>query len=81
MGTKRDLPPTWSSAVNRGLLGAGIFLALLVTLFGRPFLGSLVLSLCMLAIYIPMGHFFDRFFYSRRQAASRRQRERQARGE
>ena len=81
MGTKRDQPPAWSSAVTRGLLGAGVFLALLVTLFGRPFLGSLVLSLFMLAIYIPMGHFFDRFFYNRRQAAKRRERERQARGE
>ena len=81
MGDKRDLPPSWGAAVTRGLLGAGVFLALLVTLFGRPFLSSLVLSLVMLAIYIPMGHFFDRFFYSRRQAAKRRQRERQARGE
>ena len=81
MGTKRDQAPTWSSAVNRGLLGAGIFLLLLVTLFGRPFLASLVLSLIMLAIYIPMGHFFDRFFYNRRLAAKRRERERQARGE
>jgi hypothetical protein len=81
MGDKRDHPPTWSSALNRGLLGAGIFLVLLVTLFGRPFLGSLLLSLFMLAIYIPMGHFFDRFFHGRRQAAKRRERERQARGE
>lgn len=81
MGDKRDLPPTWSTAVNRGLLGAGLFLALLVTLFGRPFLASLVLSLFMLGIYIPMGHFFDRFVYNRRQAAKRRERERQARGD
>ena len=81
MGDKRDRQPTWSSAMNRGLLGAGIFLVLLVTLFGRPFLGSLLLSLFMLAIYIPMGYAFDRFFYNRRQAARRRERERQARGE
>jgi hypothetical protein len=81
MGDKRDRQPTWSSAANRGLLGAGIFLVLLVTLFGRPILGSLLLSLFMLAIYIPMGYMFDRFFYNRRQAARRRERERQARGE
>ena len=81
MGTKRDQPPTWSSAVNRGLIGAGIFFVLLVTLFGRPLLGSLALSVLMLAVYIPMGHFFDRFFYSRRQAAARRERERRASGE
>jgi hypothetical protein len=81
MGTKRDQPPTWSSAVNRGLLGAGIFLVLLVTLFGQPIGSSIALAALMLLIYIPMGHFFDRFFYSRRQAAARRERERRASGE
>ena len=81
MGSKRDLPPTWTSAVTRGLLGAGLFLVLLVTLFGRPVLASVSLSAFMLLIYIPMGHYLDRFFYNRRQAASRRERERRARGE
>jgi uncharacterized membrane protein len=81
MGSKRDLPPTWTSAVTRGLLGAGLFLVLLVTLFGRPVLASAVLAVLMLLIYIPMGHFLDRFFYNRRQAARRRERERRARGE
>jgi hypothetical protein len=72
MADKRDIPPAWSTAVNRGLLGAGLFFALLVTLFGRPVLPSLALAGFMLLIYIPMGHFFDRFFYNRRQAAKRR---------
>ena len=31
----------------------------------------------MLLIYIPLGYFIDRFFYNRRQAAKRRERERQ----
>lgn len=81
MGSKRDLPPTWASAVTRGLLGAGVFLVLLVTLFGRPVVASVFLAVFMLLIYIPMGHFLDRFFYNRRQAASRRERERRAQGE
>ena len=81
MGSKRDLPPTWASAVTRGLLGAGLFFVLLVTLFGRPILASGVLSALMLGIYIPMGHFMDRFFNNRRQAARRRERERRAGGE
>jgi hypothetical protein len=81
MGQKREAPPTWSSAVMRGLLGAGIFFVLLVTLFGRPLLPSAALAAFMLLIYIPMGHFLDRFFYNRRQAAKRRERERRARGE
>jgi uncharacterized membrane protein len=81
MGSKRDLPPSWSSAVTRGLLGAGLFLVLLVTLFGRPVVASVLLAVFMLLIYIPMGHFLDRFFYNRRQSARRRERERRARGE
>jgi hypothetical protein len=78
MGTKRDLPPTWTTAATRGLLGAGLFFALLVTIFGRPLLASFALALFMLLIYIPMGYFFDRFFYNRRQAAKRRERERRS---
>ena len=81
MGSKRDLPPTWASAVTRGLLGAGVFLVLLVTLFGRPVVASVFLAVFMLLIYIPMGHYLDRFFYNRRQAARRRERERRAQGE
>jgi hypothetical protein len=81
MGTKRDVPPTWASAVTRGLLGAALFAVLLIALFGRPVAASLVLAGLMLLIYIPLGHFIDTFFYNRRQAAKRRQRERSARGE
>lgn len=73
---RRDLPPTWNSAAWRGLFGAGIFLALLVGLFGQPFGSALALSVFMLAIYIPLGHLIDRLLYNRRQAAKRRQRER-----
>jgi hypothetical protein len=40
-----------------------------------------VLSLFMLLIYIPLGHLIDRFMFDRRQAAKRRQRERDLRGE
>jgi hypothetical protein len=81
MGSKRDLPPTWTSAVTRGLLGAGLFGVLLVTLFGQSVGSSIALTVLMLGIYIPMGHFMDRFFYGRRQAAKRREREGQAGGE
>ena len=80
MGSKRDVPPTWGSAVTRGLLGAGLFGVLLVTLFGQPISSSIALAAAMLLIYIPMGHFMDRFFYNRRQAAKRRERERRAQG-
>jgi drug/metabolite transporter (DMT)-like permease len=78
MGQKRDLPPAWSSAVNRGLFGAGVFLLLLVLVFRQPVVRSVPLAAFMLLIYIPLGHFIDRFMYNRRQAARRRERERRA---
>ena len=80
MGNKRDAPPTWGSAVTRGLLGAGLFGVLLVTLFGQPAGSSIALAAAMVLIYIPMGHFMDRFFYNRRQATKRREREGRAQG-
>jgi hypothetical protein len=71
---RRDVPPTWRSATNRALIAAGIFLALLVLLFGQPLGSSLALAAFMLLLYIPMGYAIDRFFYNRRQAAKRRAR-------
>lgn len=59
--------PTWGSAVTRGIIGALIFLVLLVLLFGYPFAGALGLSAIMLALYIPLGYYMDRFFWRRRQ--------------
>lgn len=67
---KRDLPPTWGTAFRRGLIGAGIFVVLLVVAFSRPFAASLALGLLMLAIYVPLGYYVDRFFWSRRRAAA-----------
>ena len=64
---KRAGPPTWQSAILRGLVASGIFLVLLVLLFGQPFGQSVVLSAVMLLLYIPMGHFIDNFFYKRRR--------------
>ena len=65
---KRTGPPTWQSAIVRGLVASGIFLLLLVVLFGQPVGQSVVLSLVMLLFYIPMGHFIDTFFYKRSRA-------------
>jgi hypothetical protein len=41
-----------------------------VVAFGRPFAASLALGLLMLAIYVPLGYYVDRFFWSRRRAAA-----------
>jgi hypothetical protein len=71
----RQGPPTWRGAVNRGLIAAGIFFALLALLFGRPIGEALALSAFMLAVYIPMGYYLDRFFHRLRQRREQRQRE------
>ena len=80
-GTKRDRPPTWGSALTRGLFGAGLFAVLLVAFFGRPIASSVILAALMLLIYVPLGYLIDTFFYKRRQAAKHRQQERTLRGE
>jgi hypothetical protein len=77
-GERRDQPPTWRSAINRGLFAAGIFFLLIVFLFSRPVAAALALSLFMLAFYIPMGYYIDRFVYRRRQAQKQRERESRA---
>jgi Flp pilus assembly protein TadB len=77
---KRDLPPTWGSAVWRGLFAAAFFFVLIVLLFGQAVGPSLGLAAVMLLIYIPLGHYIDGFMYRRRQAARLRERERKARG-
>ena len=71
--TRRDLAPTWGSAFRRGLFGAGIFLLLMFFAFGRSFGESLALSVVMLAMYVPLGYYVDRFFYNRRRARERAQ--------
>ena len=71
--SRRDMAPTWASAFRRGLFGAGIFLLLLWLAFGRPFGAALVLSVVMLAMYVPLGYYVDRFFYNRRRARERAQ--------
>ena len=76
---RRDRPPTWRSAFNRGLFGAAVFFLLFVLLFRKPLGESLPLALVMLVMYVPLGYYIDRFFYRRRlrqlQAARAAQRE------
>lgn len=80
---RRDLPPTWSGAFKRGLFGAAIFLLLVWLAFGQPFGSSLILAALMLAMYVPLGYYVDRFFYNRRRAqkAKARQAAKQQQGE
>src|SRR5919204_681618 len=65
---RRDVPPTWRSAVNRALIGAGIFLLLLLVPFHQKPLAAIPLAVVMMGVYIPLGYAIEKFFYSRRQA-------------
>jgi Flp pilus assembly protein TadB len=70
---RREVVPSWSSALKRGLFGAAIFLILMVAAFGRSFGEALLLSVVMLAMYVPLGYYVDRFFYNRRRTRERQQ--------
>lgn len=76
-GQRQDLPPTWRSAITRGLVAAGLFFVLVVLVFSRPIPAAAALAVLMLAFYIPMGYFIDNFFYRRRQRQREQEREKQ----
>jgi hypothetical protein len=70
-----DAPPTWRSAVTRGVVAAVIFTALLLLLFKRPVASALGLGAFMLVFYIPAGYYIDTMMWRRRERARIRQRE------
>ncbi|HEX2360271.1 MAG TPA: hypothetical protein VHH72_10700 [Solirubrobacterales bacterium] len=78
-GSGDPSPPTWRSAFNKGLIAAVIFFALLAILFSRPIAASAGIAAFMLAFYVPMAYYTDRFFFNR--ALRRRQQEQQARAQ
>ena len=66
---RQDLPPTWRTALVRGLFAAAIFAVLLVVLFGKPLGASLLFGLFMLAFYVPTGYYIDMTLWRRRERA------------
>jgi hypothetical protein len=74
-GTKKkgaprgDQPPTWRSAITRGLVAAVIFTVLLLLIFKRSFGSALGLGAFMLAFYIPAGYYMDMLMWRRRERA------------
>ena len=72
---RQDRVPTWRSAIQRGLLAAGVFFLLMLIPFEKPPLVALALALFMLAFYVPFGYYFDLFFYRRRQRQKQKARE------
>lgn len=70
-----DDPPTWRSAITRGLVAAVIFTVLLVLIFRRSPAAALGLGAFMLAFYIPAGYYIDTMMWRRRERARIRARE------
>ena len=74
-----DRPPTWRGAFNRALLMSGILFLLMAVAFGRDAGASALLSITMLAIYVPAGYYLERFLYNRRRASEQKARAKRAR--
>jgi hypothetical protein len=68
-GPRTDAPPTWRSAVTRGVVAAVIFTALLMLLFKRPPATAFALGAFMLVFYIPAGYYIDTMMWRRRERA------------
>jgi hypothetical protein len=72
-----DNPPTWRSAIVRGVIASVVFVALLMLLFGRSFNEALPIGLFMLVFYIPAGYYMDLTLWRRRERARIRARGKQ----
>lgn len=59
-------PPTWTGAGVRGGMMAAIFVVVLLVL-GRPPVASIGFGVFMLAFYVPLGFYFDRWLWRKRQ--------------
>jgi hypothetical protein len=68
-----DRPPNWRSALNRAVLAAGVFFAVLVFLLKQKLAPSLSLALLMLLVYIPLGYAMDAMLYRLRQRRKQQQ--------
>jgi hypothetical protein len=68
-GPRVDAPPTWRSAVTRGVVAAVIFTALLMLLFKRSPAAAFGLGAFMLVFYIPAGYYIDTMMWRRRERA------------
>lgn len=70
-----DAPPTWRSAITRGVIAAVIFTVLLMLIFQRSVGSSLGLGAFMLVFYIPTGYYIDTMMWRRRERARIRERQ------
>jgi hypothetical protein len=67
-----DAPPTWRSAITRGLIAAAIFTVLLLLLFHNAVGAAIGIGAIMLLFYIPAGYYIDTMMWRRRERARMR---------
>jgi hypothetical protein len=72
-GPKTPQPPTRRSALQKGALGAALFIGVLAV-FGTTPIGAVIGGVVMFPAYSGMAYLMDRFFYRRhlRQEAQKR---------
>ena len=68
-GQKGDAPPTWGSAILRGIIASLVFVVLLVLLFKRSIGQALPIGAFLLVFYIPAGYYMDTVLWRRRERA------------
>lgn len=74
--------PSWSSALKKGGIAAGLFVVLL-TVFGQNPAVAVLVGVLMMGFYVPMAFLLDRFVYQRhlrKEAQKRAEREAQRTG-
>lgn len=73
---RRDLPPTWRSAIIRGVIFAALLIPISLLLNKEGGVGGAIgLSLIAAVFYVPLGYYTQRFFYHRTIAKQQRERE------
>ena len=67
-----ERPPSWSSAITRAGITAGLFALVLAFILKHPIGSVIALTGFMFLIYIPLGYWTDSFVYKRRMAKKAR---------
>jgi Flp pilus assembly protein TadB len=68
-------PPTVRSAMQRSSIAAIVFIAAMILIVHQTVAASIALGGFVLLFYVPLSYYTDLFFYRRRQAKQREQRE------
>ena len=68
-------PPSWRRAITTSILIAGFLLVVFLLILKQPVSESVPLAAFMLAFYVPMSYYLDRFMFNRRLAQIARERE------